>query len=58
MIGQQFQGAWSGAVCNQSELKKNWQNITPYGGTKRENDIMIRLHGSLTDKCYHQNFPN
>jgi hypothetical protein len=57
MIVQHVQGAWSGAVCNQAQLT-NWQNVIPYGGTKRENDIFIRSHGSLTGKCYHQNFPH
>jgi len=26
MISQQVQVAWSGAVCNQAELR-NWQNV-------------------------------
>jgi len=57
MISQQVQSAWSGAVCNQTELTK-WQNVIPYGGTKRDNVFIIRSHGSLTGKCYHRNFPN
>ena len=33
----------------------DWQNIIPYGGTERDNVVIIRTHGSLTGKCYHQN---
>jgi len=54
MISQQVQGVWSGAVCNQANLT-DWQNVIPCGGTKIDNVIIIRSHGSLTGKCYHQN---
>jgi len=54
MIIQQVQGAWSGGVCNQTELT-NRQNVILYVGTKRGNVVMIRSHGSLTGKCYHRN---
>jgi len=40
MISQQIQGVWSGAVCNQAELT-DWQNVIPYGGTKRDNVVII-----------------
>jgi hypothetical protein len=57
MIGQQVQGAWRGAFCNQAELT-NGQNVIPYGGKENYNVVIIRSHGSLTGKCYHKNFPN
>ena len=47
MISQQVQVAWSGAVCNQTDLR-NWQNVIPYGGTKKDYVVIIRSHGSLT----------
>jgi hypothetical protein len=57
MISQHVQGVWSGPVCNQTELTEG-QNVIPYGGTKKDNVVILRPHGSLTGKCYHRNFPN
>jgi hypothetical protein len=54
MISQQAQVPWRGAVCNQTEVT-NWQNVIPYGGTKRDNVVIIRSGGALTDKCNHGN---
>jgi hypothetical protein len=54
MVIQQVQGASCGAVCNQTELS-DWQNVIPYGERERDNVVIVRSHGSLTDKCYHRN---
>ena len=47
MIWQCLQVAWSRLLCNQAELT-DWRIVIPYGGTKRDNVIIIRSHGSLT----------
>ena len=49
MIIQEVESVWCGVVCIQAELT-NWQNVIPYGGTKRDNVVIDRSHGSLTGK--------
>ena len=57
MFISQFQGVWCVAVWTQAELT-DWQITISYGGTKRDNVVIIRSHGSLTGKSYHRKFPN
>jgi len=44
MTRQYVQVAWSEVVCIQTELIY-WQNVIPYGRTKRDNVVITTLHG-------------